>query len=31
MHHAGDYSISDLCEVFAVSLQTVDRTLKRAK
>jgi DNA invertase Pin-like site-specific DNA recombinase len=31
MHKTGDYSISDLAEVFSVSRPTVYRTLKRAK
>jgi len=31
MHDTGDYSISDLAEVFAVSRPTIYRTLNRAK
>lgn len=30
MHNTGDYSISDLAEVFSVSRPTVYRTLNRA-
>jgi DNA-directed RNA polymerase specialized sigma24 family protein len=31
MHDTGDYSISDLAEVFSISRPTVYRTLNRAK
>ena len=31
MHDTGDYSISDLAEVFSISRPTVYRTLGRAK
>ncbi|HXW72472.1 MAG TPA: helix-turn-helix domain-containing protein [Methylocella sp.] len=31
MHETGDYSISDLAEVFSVSRPTVYRSLRRAK
>jgi len=30
MHATGDYSISDLAEVFSISRPTVDRTISRA-